>query len=153
MSRPNAKDADIRSSEHGTSILLIIFGVLLGIITVVSNARRWSAPAYQVALEVPGAPESWGWTLLFLGLITLYGYLNSRKSQIYGTVEIRYGFFALTVGMFAMGVWCLFFGITFLLQFFGNNTVSANGALINTVLAILYIQRSVMYWRGRDAYC
>lgn len=148
MSRPNAIDSDIRSLEHATSVLLIAFGIVLGIITVVSNARRWSAPAYHIALEVPGAPASWGLTLLVIGLIAAYGYWNSHKFAVVGNKEIRYGFYALTGGLFLMGIWCLFLGITFFLQFMGNNTVSADGALVTVLLTILYIQRAVMYWRG-----
>lgn len=144
MSRPNILDADIRSSEHGTTIVLILFGVVLGLLTILGRAQRWSAPAYKTALEVPGAPESWGWTLLVLSIAAAVGYWYSH-SFVGG---FRYGLYLLTAGLFLMGMWCLFFGIAFLMQFAGNNTVSANGALINTVLAILYIQRSVMYWRG-----
>lgn len=148
MSRPSLVDADIRTSEHGTTILIISFGIALGLITIIGHAQRWSAPAYKVALEVPGAPESWGWTMLILGLVTFLGYWKSHI--IIG--DFRAGLYMLTAGLFMMGMWCLFFGIAFLLQFVGNNTVSANGALINTVLAILYIQRAVMYWRGGVAY-
>lgn len=141
MSRPNAKDADIRSSEHGTTILLILFGMVLGLVTVLGGEKRWSAPAFEAALSVPGAPESWGWVLLAASAATLYGYWNSRGIGLY----------LLTFGMFLMGLWFLFFGIAFLVQFIDNNTVSANGPLISTLLAILYIQRSVMYWRGAHA--
>lgn len=148
MSRPNATDADIRTSEHGTVVLLIIFGIALGFVTIAGHAQRWSAPAYQVALEVPGAPESWGWALFVTSIVALFGYYNSHVT----IGAVRFGFYCLTVGLFMMGIWCLFFGVAFLLQFIGNNTVSANGALINAVLSILYIQRAVMYWRGGVAF-
>lgn len=149
MSRPNAKDADIRSSEHGTTVLLLILGVTLGLATILGHEGRWAAPSFRTALAVPGAPESWGWTLLAMSIIAVFGYCNSDRYIGCGESEIEIGFFALVSGMFLMGLWYIFFGIAFLSEFIQNDGESLNGPLINGTLAILCIQRAVMYWRGR----
>lgn len=150
MSWPRVGDADLRSSEHGTVIVLMVLSFSLGFVTIIGHAQRWVAPAYEVALQVPGAPESWGWALIILSWIASLGYWHSEFTFDVGKHCVALGKLALIVGMFLVGMWFLFFGLSFLLQFIQNSTVSANGALINFIISILYIQRSVMYWRGED---
>lgn len=148
MSRPIVSDSDVRESEHGTSILLIGLALSMGIFTVIGHEQRWAAPAYKMALMVPGAPESWGWALIALSVFTVYGYYNSHRNVGFGVDAARPGFWFLVAGFFLMGMWWLFFGITFFVQFIDNSAVSINGALVEFMLTLMCIQKSMLYWRG-----
>lgn len=106
--------------------LLATFAVVQGVAILIGGAIRWSAPAFRVALQLPGAPASWGLALLLSGALALAGsLLRGRRTTV--------------VGMYAIAVWCGFFALAFLGAYgdphASTTGVSAYGALM--VLSIL----------------
>jgi hypothetical protein len=57
-----------------TSLAALSLAAAYGLITMLGGAARWSSPAYEVALQVPGAPESWGAVLLGSALMGAVGF-------------------------------------------------------------------------------
>ena len=51
--------------------LLGTYGIVQGLGILVGGKRRWYGPSYSAALNVPGAPQSWGFAILLLGLLLL----------------------------------------------------------------------------------
>lgn len=47
----------------------VIYSLWQGVGIIVGGAGRWSGPAYTYLLKVPYAPESWGWAIIFLGML------------------------------------------------------------------------------------
>lgn len=74
--------------------------IMLGIAILLGGAKRFSGLSYSFALNIPGAPWSWGSLALVAGALALAGtFLESNR--------------AVAVGMFLGGFWALFFAITF----------------------------------------
>jgi hypothetical protein len=57
-----------------TAIAILTFAAIYGMVTIIGGAGRWSTPAYDVAMQVPGAPQSWGVVLLGSALMGLLGF-------------------------------------------------------------------------------
>ena len=47
----------------------VIYSLWQGSGILVGGSERWVGPAYTKLREVPGAPASWGWALITLGLM------------------------------------------------------------------------------------
>lgn len=134
---------ELREQEHYTTLVLIALSLLIGVVTVIGGSIRWSAQAYQSALQVPGAPESWGIALFIAAVMAGFGYISSGRDGALATT-------LFVVGMFLMGLWYLFFGIAFVIQAITTEVVSYNGTILNFALALMYVIRAVMYWSGNN---
>lgn len=49
------------------------YAIWQGVGILIGGAHRWTGPAYSVVLQAPGAPPSWGWASLILGLVIFAG--------------------------------------------------------------------------------
>lgn len=92
--------------------------------------------AYATALQVPGAPESWGWVLLLAGV-----------AVIVGTFVGKFRATAIVLGI--IGLWCLFFAGSFLLTVArGPRTVGSTGIITYGWLAVTAFVLAVSYDRA-----
>lgn len=82
--------------------VLGLLGVALGIAILIGGAERFSGISYRVALSLPGAPASWGFTVLVGGVLTILGTLLGRALVV-------------SAGMLVAGFWCLLFSSAFFL--------------------------------------
>lgn len=106
MSRyqPDMAPAVAASFTRLSALALLTFAAAYGAITIAGGAERWSAPAYEVALQVPGAPESWGAVLFGAALVGLLGFLVRALPVIMVAFSICAGWsgcFAWCVGVVA----------------------------------------------------
>lgn len=120
------------------SRLLTLFAILQGAAIVLTDAQRWSAPAYENAMLVPGAPPTWGWVLLGASIVALYGGL----AHLYRFIS---------TGFYVCGIWCIFFAVLFGKAFFENNNTSAMGLLVYGFLALMYVGLGEVYRNTRKA--
>lgn len=118
------------SKEQSSESALIMSWVLSayslgsGIAIIVGGRDRWSAPAYETALQFPGAPASWGWILASAATIVLIGLLIRSETSLFDA-KFLHALNALRVvkyifiswGFRVIGLWNLFFASTFLQQF------------------------------------
>ena len=90
------------------------FGVAIGLGILVGGPERFGAVGYTVARQLPGAPWSWGVTILVSGITTITGIFLGRALVV-------------AVGMLIAGFWCLLFAGAFLLaqlQYPGANSTA-----------------------------
>lgn len=116
--------------------LLAGFAVLQGALIVVSDVDRWSSPAYQIALKLPGAPPTWGIALLIFGI-----------TAFIGTYMCRYALVIL--GMFACSVWSVFFMICLIDAAILDGHASTQGIVSNGFLALLFALVGTTYRQSR----
>lgn len=113
-----------------------LFAVALGVAIVVGHREAWSGPEYNTALQVPGAPESWGWVLAALGLFIIIGkwaFSHSRK--------------LLLVGLVGCGLWYTFFALAFLDAHLSIPGAGPGQAITYLFIALLYFYRFAIYRR------
>ena len=120
------------------SRVLTLFAVLQGAAIIVTDAERWSAPAYENALLVPGAPPTWGGLMLVAGTVAMYGGL----AQLYRFIS---------TGFYLCGIWCIFFAVLFGKAFFENEDTSAMGLLVYSFLTLMYVGLGEVYRNTRKA--
>lgn len=84
--------------------MMLAFGTLYGVITIVGGAARWGSPAYEVALQVPGAPQSWGAVLFGASIVGMLGFAVGAQPVIMVGFALCAGWatcFALCIGLVA----------------------------------------------------
>jgi hypothetical protein len=86
---------------------LCTYGVVQGIFVIAGGRKRWSGSSFETALLVPGAPASWGWALLVIGLAgiicSLRGRIRGVALTLYG-VTVWFAFFTISLGKTALEV-------------------------------------------------
>jgi hypothetical protein len=119
-----------------TTWALSLWSVYYGTATIVGGKQRWAAAAYETALLVPGAPESWGITLLLGGVISIIGWLT--HSRILLIIGSGIGFF-----------WSIGFAISLMITLAGNPTVGFGGFGTYILLAVMFGMRTGLFvsWR------
>lgn len=60
------------------TLLFAAYAVFVGIAILVGGEQRWAGVSYQVALHTPGAPASWGFTILAAGCCVGLGAVTGR---------------------------------------------------------------------------
>lgn len=115
--------------------VLAVFAVLVGLLILLGGPERWQAAAYKTAMELPGAPATWGWIILFAGVLLTFGNLVvSRQSII------------VSCGVAAL--WCTFFAITFGAQLFRDPEGVGNlGPAVWGFIAIIYLLHAAAHSR------
>jgi hypothetical protein len=108
-----------------TALALLVFGTAYGAITIVGGAARWSSPAYEVALQVPGAPESWGAVLLGSALMGAVGFAARALPVI-------------MIGFAGCAAWAGCFAFCIALVAARNPGVGWGGVAIWAFLAFMY---------------
>lgn len=108
-----------------TAIATLVFAAIYGLITIVGGAARWSSPAYEVALQVPGAPESWGAVLLGAAIMGLLGFAVRALPVI-------------LVGFAGCMAWSACFAVAIAAVAWRNDSVGWGGVATWGFLAVLY---------------
>lgn len=113
-----------------------LFAVALGAAIVLGRREAWSGAEYTAALYVPGAPESWGWLLLVLGIVVLVGKLAFNRSSA-----------VLLVGLGGCGIWHVSMMVTFVISASTVPDVGTTQCIIHLFIAVLYFYRLAVYRR------
>ena len=124
---------------HGVTVLLGIFPLCYGILTIVFGDPLWNgAPTYGTALSVPASPESWGVIAILAGLAILTGEYTKNHTVILAGCSVQ-------------SVWCMFFAIAFLVDSAQQQiSFGLPGTLIYTVTGTLMITRARLAWAWRQ---
>lgn len=112
--------------------LVSTFAIVQGAFIILDGAARWTAPAWKVAMRVPGAPETWGSALFILGVLGLLGTFVARHRLT-------------SLAMWGIGTWSLFFAISLGAAAFNDPKVSTVGFFTYVTMAITSCTLSVGY--------
>ncbi|AEQ20913.1 putative integral membrane protein [Rhodococcus phage E3] len=118
------------------TIFMGLFAVALGAAVVLGRREAWIGPEYTAALYVPGAPESWGWLLLLLGVVVIVGKYAFNRSSI-----------VLLIGLGGCGVWHVSMMTSFIVSASTVPDVGLTQCVIHLFLAVLYFYRLAVYRR------
>lgn len=116
--------------------LLCLFAVLQGLNIIFSDIDRWGAHSFMYVMRVPGAPPTWGYFLLFAGLVASLG-------GIFGK------FLAVTLGMYLCAGFCLFFALVFGKAALDDDQASTLGLLTYGCLGTIYAGLGAVFGASR----
>lgn len=117
-----------------TARIYATFAIAVGVTTIIGGTRRWSAEAYDTAIQAPGAPASWGVIILAFGALMLWAAVYGKRRT-------------LRVAALGCASWCMFFGVTFAIEYFTNPGVGLLGTIIWGTFAVLYLMRFQLHRR------
>lgn len=98
----------------------------LGVAILLGGPKRFGGLSYSFALEIPGAPWSWGALAFIAGSALLSGTFVEDNRLV-------------ALGGFACGFWCLFFAITFA-------RAAAKYEQANTTAMVAYVGYAVLFF-------
>ena len=117
------------------SRLLATAGVLLGLNIIIRPG--WDGNAlYTTALQVPGAPPTWGVVILILAGNIAIGQILRKPT-------------CTALGHFGASVWSLFFALSIVKTFFAIPTVPTGGIITYATLAIMHLVIGAVYFGSR----
>lgn len=118
--------------------ILHVFAILQGLNILLSDPARWSSDSFIHALAVPGAPPTWGYVLLFGGVLATYGGIFSRL-------------WALEAGSYICSAWSFFFGLVFMTAALNDAEASSLGALTYATFGIMFAGIAIVFKQSRKA--
>lgn len=122
--------------------LLGLLPIMYGVLTWIFGDRLWGGnPVYGTAMQVPGAPQTWGAMFFILGLGTL--------------ISVRTGHDLCIVGFTVpTAVVLASFMVTFLVEAIGHdNPTALPPAIVYAVLALMLMARARMAWQAQPQRC
>jgi hypothetical protein len=103
-----------------------LYAVVIGLGILFGGRTRFAAPAYQVALHVPGAPWSWGVLVLVSGLTITAGTLIAKPR-------------VTAAGAFLGTIWALMFSAPFALALIRTETANSTGVWSYLFIAVVFM--------------
>jgi hypothetical protein len=89
------KSATIAVSPHvaewtlqGLARLTGTWAVVIGVSILFGGERRFSGPSYTYALQLPGAPPSWGVWILVGGLLVVAASLQGQRVMLFAALLV-----------------------------------------------------------------
>lgn len=118
---------------QGLARLVSTFAVLQGSLIILGGKDRWSSPGYAVAMQVPGAPATWGVALALIGAVTiLFSFTHHMR---------------LTASsLFLFCFWCACFTTASVVATFRNPLASTSFTYV--FMMILGGFLAVIYWKS-----
>lgn len=116
--------------------LLATFAVLQGIFIIIGGSERWSGPGFATALQLPGAPPSWGAILLLCGVSAIVGSFRCKPILV-------------AVSHFCGAGWSVFFAFTFVLTALQNEKAATTGIWAYSLIAFMYVIVGAAYRQSK----
>ena len=130
-------DPVLRLSFQLNGWLLAGFAVLVSTLITLGGEERWRGEPFQIAMQLPGAPETWGWSLGTFGITLSAGFLL-EYTRFKECSRMLVG-----AGATFCGLWCFSLGTTFLCQLLIDGTQVSNlGFVIWFFIGIWYLLRA-----------
>ena len=108
----------------GSYSLIQGLGILLG------GDLRWDATTYSVVRTAPGAPETWGWGAILLGVLILTGSLLRRWRM-------------KAVGLLGLSGWSLAFSYGFTVAIWRESTAATTAGV---AYAYICVSTAILVW-------
>ena len=117
--------------------LTATYAILQGCGIVLGGRDRWGSQALRIALAVPGAPASWGWVLLGLGVLALALTFHRRSRGV-------------LFAMLGIASWSMFFAVALTPTVVENGSrVATTGPLTYAFIAVTACVLGMAYRRSR----
>lgn len=112
--------------------LVCTYAIVQGLFIINGGRQRWNGPAFETALNVPGAPESWGYSLVIVGAIGLYATLALKMQTVFWA-------------MMGIALWFTFFTLSLLHTAVTNPEAATTGIITYGTLAIACVVLGAVY--------
>ena len=130
--------------------VLSVFAVTVSMLIVLGGQDRWQGEPFQTAMELPGAPETWGWILFAFSTVLTAGMSldviadnvdalrhNARVEELSRKL--------VGSGCTFCGIWCFAIGTTFAWQLFTDGEEVSNlGFAVWYFTGIWYLLRAAV---------
>lgn len=103
--------------------LLATYAIVQGFVICIGGSERWRGAALAVAMQVPGAPATWGVALGIFGALALAGTFIVRMQLT-------------SASLWLVGAWCMFFALSQFLVVVKDPHAGTTGVGTYTVLAV-----------------
>lgn len=103
-----------------------VYAVVIGVSILLGGKPRFTAPAYQIALRIPGAPWTWGIIILASGLLLAAGIFLGQARVI------------AAGGLFAT-LWSGMFSVPFAIALQQNKGANATGVWSYVFIAVVFM--------------
>lgn len=81
--------------------VLGVYGIVQGLLIIMSRPDRWRGPSFTTLNDLPGAPDSWGWSVMLFGLLILVGSATHRwRLKGLGLILLSSWSFVFAAGLF-----------------------------------------------------
>jgi hypothetical protein len=109
------------------------YAIFQGVVICLGGSERWRGAALAVAMQVPGAPATWGVALAIFGVLALGGTFLVKMHLTSGSLWL-------------IGAWCMFFALSQFLVVVkdahaGTTGVGTYGVLAVTAYVLAYAYR------------
>lgn len=135
-SRERVPDPVLRKVFQISGWVLASFAFATSGAILLGGRERWEGEPFRVAMQVPGAPEMWGWALFVCGCLLLAGMLFDFLSRREGLLRISSAHSLqeasrqlVVAGCTFCSAWCFAIGTTFFWQLLidGNQVGNLEG--------------------------
>lgn len=123
----DARDETIERLSWGLPVLALLVGGAIIACHLESGGRRWAAASWQFALQVPGAPATWGVVILVAGIAMVVGKLLGARDR-----------FCYRAGTWLAFWWFVVLCAASLLAMFNNGTVNPLSPITWGAIAFAY---------------
>jgi len=106
--------------------VLALYAITQAVILIFAGKDRFSAPGWTVAMQIPGAPHSWGVVLGLAGLVL-------------ATAVAKEHWRVASWAAFGAGVWSMFFAVTFYLSAMNSGQASLTGIPTYLQNALIFV--------------
>lgn len=131
MLHPHVAQWTIQALVRGAGTLATIMGLNI----IIGGAERWSSRSYATALQVPGAPASWGVVLAVFGLLAISATFAGRAKLV-------------AISMYLLAAWALFFSLAFGKTALEDAHASSGGFWAYLGIAFGSIVLGAAYWQS-----
>lgn len=105
--------------------VMATYAIGVGLAILLGGERRFAGLSYEAALATPGAPASWGITILFAGVLAWTGTLLGRPRIV-------------LAGTFLGSLWALLFASAFMIAAFRYDEANTTGMWVYGMLSVAF---------------
>jgi hypothetical protein len=116
--------------------ILASYAVVVGVAIILGGERRFAGLSYEAALSTPGAPMSWGVTILLAGLLAWHGTLMASPRLV-------------AAGTFLGALWALLFASAFAIAALRYDEANTTGMWVYGMVAFVFAALAGVHYTMR----
>lgn len=116
--------------------VMATYAIGVGLAILIGGERRFAGLSYEAALATPGAPASWGVTILLAGLLAWLGTLLGQPRVV-------------LAGTFLGALWALLFASAFMIAAFRYDEANTTGMWVYGMVAVAFASLAGVHYSMR----